>query len=270
MEKNKNLNKTVTAIIIGLVIVGLCAYIFVDFRMDNIAAESARLACVAGMNGCARSLSDDLVAGDMTLAYHHAAEAADYAYRAGQNEPAVMFSRISASILDGTVDGTAVAEIDGFLVSGLVGEDIAKSDYSAAEEFSPVSSVMYENAREVAGKFFGSGMLLRGEQISNKAILFSVSNAYAVIDGEKCVPIEAAISLEEGEPVLAESDCVNAAKRFLSDFFPADISEKATVTGVSSDMGGKRTNVTFSSSGVIMTVTVRRDSGRVVRFVSGR
>ena len=102
---------------------------------------------------------------------------------------------------------------------------------------------------------------------ANGDILFSVSNAYAVIDGQRCVPIEAAISLEEGEALIGEDRCVAQAMKFISDFFPKEVSRSAVVKRVdSSDVG--RTDVYAEACGVSMCITVRRDTGRVVRFVS--
>ena len=267
MEKRK-VNDLIAAItVLSLIILGLCAYIFVDFRVDEIAAESELMMNRTGMNGCARVLLNDISDGDMMLAYHHAASAAEYAYRAGESDSAEMFDKISASVLSGDISPNIAAEIDGFLASGTVPEQIPYFE-ADGEKAVPVSADAYKAAEKTAEKFFGSAIMSKGEQLSNGAILFSVSNAYAVIDGEKCVPIEAVISLPAEDGVMTGGECVTAALKFLSDFFPKDVSSSASVVDVTTEPGGKRTNVSFVSAEVNMTVTVRRDTGRVVRFVS--
>lgn len=266
--ENKNILRYCTVIgVLVIVIAGLCAYIFIDFKADGAAVKSRTAFAEAGLKGTARVLEDDIAAGDMMLAYHHAAEAADYAEEAGEEGAAVMFDKIAASILGGTLDGKVTAAIDGFIVSGLVPEEIPMHE-TAEERAAPVSAEAYESARECAAKFFGGGMLTKGDRLQNGKILFSVSNAYAVIDGDKCVPVEAAISLGEGDAVLGESECVSAAVKFIADFFPDEMSRSVKIKKTES-VGLCRADVYAEAGGVDMCITVRRDSGRVVRFVSG-
>lgn len=269
MEKRR-INALIALVaVMSAIIAGLCFYVAVDFGSDIKKAKSAHDADVAGLDGCARLLSEEIVSGDTVSAYHHASEAAEYAYRAGENAAGEMFEEISSAILAGCVNDTVAAQIDGFIASGAVPEKLAFSPESMSDSVSIPSSV-YISARECADRFFGAPVMKKGEVLQNGYILFSLSNAYAVIDGEKCVPIEAAISLEEDTGTLTDGECVTAAVKFLSDFFPPDFSRQASVTGITNDQNGKRSDISLISSGIPMIVTVRRDTGRVVRFIGGK
>ena len=264
-ENKRIFDLTAFIAVLVLIIIGLGAYIFIDFRTDYIAARSEQMMESAGMNGSARCLVDDINSGDSVMAYHHASEAAVHAYRAGDKKAGAMFDEISEAIIDGRSVGGVAAQIDGFLACGEVPEKLV-----IGEKESVATMATSYSASEAAGKFFGTPVLVKGEKLTNGRILFSVSNAYAVIDEDKCVPIEAAISLPEGEGVLGASECVSSAMKFLAEFFPAEVVNSSFVTDVSSSNGGKRADVSFESAAMTMTVTVRRDTGRVVRFVSDR
>lgn len=266
MEKSGKLKYIAAIGVLTLVIIGLCAYIFIDFRADSEAERSGVALARAGMNGSARGLNDDISAGDMTLAYHHASEAAEYAELCGETDACGMFRSIASSIRNGSLDTNVTAVIDDFLVSGLMPDEIPFFE-TEGEEVSAVSAEVYSKAKECASRFFGGAVLTGGQQNLNGEILFSVSNAYAVIDGEKCVPVEAAISLDEGNATLGQDECVGAAMKFISDFFPSEIAASARINRVEPS-GGCRADVYAESCGVEMQMTVRRDTGRVVRFVS--
>lgn len=266
MEKTREYRLFAVIGVLALIIAGLCLYVFIDFQTDNKAQRAREMLMEAGMNGSARALSDDIASGDMMLAYHHAAEAAEYASLAGESEAAELFGEISSEIRRGTLDENVTAVIDDFVASGLLPDEIPLVETELKEPVT-VSSETYSDAQDCAARFFGGAVMTKGQLRANGDILFSVSNAYAVIDGQRCVPIEAAISLEVGEALIGEDRCVAQAMKFISDFFPKEVSRSAVVKRVdSSDVG--RTDVYADACGVQMCITVRRDTGRVVRFVS--
>ena len=267
MEKTRKYGLCAAVAVLALIAAGLCAYVFIDFRLDGEARQSQMLIAEAGEKSSARALADDLGGGDMMLAYHHALKAAEYAHLAGNDSAARMFEQISADVRGGKVDGSASDAITGYL-------DGETAEYGAARggengvsgEAEAVSADVYGMAEEMARRFFG-GVMTKGERIPNGNILFSVANAYAVIDGTQCVPIEAAVSLGEGEARYGRDACVRAALGFIGDFFPEEVSRAVKI--ISADEGSTRTDVYAESGGVQMCITVRRDTGRVVRFVSG-
>ena len=265
MEKRTFYNLIGVIAVLSLVIIGLSAYVFIDFRTDSLAADAEKAAEVAGMDGSARFLRDDILAGDKVLAYHHASEAAEHAYRFGDSAGGIFFDEIASAISDGKNVSGVAAQLDGFLAGGVIPSRLA-----VAEESVETIAHVDDGTRAVAEKFFGVPVLHKGETLSNGAVLYSRSNAYAVIDGDKCVPIEAAVSLPEGEGVLTDAECVTAAMKFLADFFPTEVVNGAAVTSLSNENGGRRCTVGIRSGALDMTVTVRRDTGRVVRFIGGR
>ena len=263
MEK-KIMNLSAVIAVMSLVIFGLTAYVYIDFSTDAAAAESLRLIERAEEDGCARFLSADIVDGDMIRAYHHAEDAARHAVLAGDDESAAMFGEISAAIISGKNVSGVAAQIDGFIASGEVPERLM-----ITEAVAPVVSFSAgEDAASVAARFFGLNVLNSGEKLKNGAVLFSRSNAYAVIDEKTCIPIEGAVSLPEGDGTMTDGECIAAAKRFLSDFFPDETVSATAVANAERERGGRRMSVSFSSPALDITVTVRCDTGRVVRFVS--
>lgn len=274
MEKNEKIKKITKieyvrfAAIIGvlcLILLGLCAYIFVDFRLDSRAAESRKMLLRTGMTGSARAVSEDIGSGNMILAYHHAAEASEYAALLGDDGGERMFREISSAILDGTLDAGVTADIDGFVVSGVVPEKIPLTE-SETDRGVPTSVQAYGDAAKCAERFFGGAVVAEGVRCPSGDILFSVSNAYALIDGNQMIPIEAAISLDEGSGTMSDGECAASAMKFVADFFPREVSAHANIIEVR-DADGKA-EITAQIEDKIMTFTVRRDSGRVVRFIS--
>lgn len=270
IEKKTKTERVRISVVLGvlcLVLVGLCAYVYVDFMLDSRALESRKMLLRTGMTGSARAVVEDIDAGNMILAYHHAAEASEYAALLGEVGGERMFSEISSSILDGTLDPAVTADIDGFVVSGLVPEKIPLVEGEVAEEI-PTAAQSYADAAKCAERFFGGAVVADGVRCPSGDILFSVSNAYALIDSEQLIPIEAAISLDEGSGTMSDSECVSAAMKFVADFFPREVMASANIVGVKSADG--KAEVTARLDDKIMTFTVRRDSGRVVRFISRR
>lgn len=251
----------------ALITAGLIAYVMIDFRADSDAARADRLLAETGLNGTARVLSEDIAEGDMMLAYHHASEAAEYARLAGNAGAAELFGEITDEIREGRLEPRMAAAVDGFVASGVLPDEMPFFEYEPVDT-AAVSVDVYEAAEECAERFFGGAIMTRGQRLSNGEILFSSSNAYAVIDGQRCVPIEACISLDAGGARIGAQECAARAMEFIADFFPESVSRSAVVTRV--DMSdGRRADVYAQAAGASMCVTVRRDTGRVVRFVNG-
>lgn len=252
-KENGKFYAAIGALAVALAALG--AYVIVDHAAEKKAQTAREELYASGLESSIAAMNNDLAAGRMILAYYHAREAEDYAGRLGDDAHARRLSEISSQILDG---GQGAREQIGDQPTGEDADD---------EEAEAVSADVPEEAEKCASRFFGGDVITVGRRRENGDILFSRSNAYAIIDGETCVPIEAAISLDSGEPSLSDGECVSSALKFVRDFFPEEVYASAGVSDVRLE-DEHRLGVTVDAAGIEMKITVRRDSGRVVRFVS--
>ncbi len=257
------------------VVIGLLAVIYFDLRGDAVVEESMREFYKTEMYSAAGYFIDDIESGNMTLAYHHSKYAADYASQCGLKEAALMFDSISGRVLAGDMSDDMAEQVREYISTGTVPEgsivgNIAISSGLDRRIDLPASVTVerYEAAKNSADKIFGgSNVIRRGARTQNGELLFTCNNAYALIDERTAVPIEAAISLEVGEVTMTAEECTAAAEEFLLDFFPEEMVKTATVENVAFDRHNGIYSISYTCGVKQISVTVRGDNGRVVRFI---
>lgn len=250
----------------------LCVFIFFAFRADANARASSAILQRAELENTVNNLKEALDAGEERLSYHYAASAAEDAASAGEHEAAVLFRRMADTLLESSEKIPLIRQtLENYLMTGVIPEYAAQPDASSEneEEIQSVSAFHVENAVRCVNRLFGENNTLRqGRKSRNGELVFSCSNAYAVIDEKTGLPIEAAISLPPAEKRLDADACVNSAMRFLEDYFPREVAVNASVRNIAEDSLAGTFEITFVSRNREMSLAVRRDNGRVARVTA--
>jgi len=258
---------TVTAVLI-LTVISLSMFIGTSFRADSAAEESARVLTRARLSSSVDRLLQSLDRGSLMESYHFAKKASEDASAAGENEAAVIFSKAADHLLSGEEE-LARESLAAYLGGEIPEHDDTAGEPEKEEEYEAVSVYRAQAAEECVKRLFGENNTLRREtKCRNGELVFSCRNAYAVIDSRTGLPIEAAVSLSPAQIRLSTEECVGYAMRFLEDFFPPDIVSAAAVTEVRRDNTSGCCEVTVTAKNRRITMSVRRDTGRVSRLTA--
>lgn len=263
-----------TAVLL-IALVSLSVFLFFSFRAEAEISASTTMLDRAELRSMAENLQSALNAGDGRLSYHYAASAAEKASRAGDHDAAALFRRMADSLLaeDGAVTAMQQA-LEQYLESGEAPDfstitDASDEKFMSDEDVHPVSAYSIEIAEKCLERMFGNhNTLRRGMKSRNGELLFSCSNAYAVIDERTGLPIEAAISLSPAEIRLTADECVDSAMMFLEEFFPGDIAASTDVRNIKADNSAGTFEIYCVSQNRQLVLSVRRDNGRVARLMA--
>ncbi|MBQ8513359.1 MAG: hypothetical protein IJ497_12140 [Clostridia bacterium] len=246
------------------VILGLCGWIWLDLRGD----ENRERMYETEADTAAHKLMDSLDAGDTILAYHYAQLVRDNAAKAGEREAAHTFAGLSETIrITGiTEDIRAAAEK---YLSGGTEPDKDESSVIPETPYEPedVAVIRQNDALAAAEEIMGvTGFLTRAVRCRAGEFLFTCRNAYAVIDEKTSLPVEIGISLPPSEDNrLTPEECEARADEFLRKYFPA--ASQVTASRVYPGDDGTLT-VEYRIDGRIVTASVRRDSGKIIRYIA--
>ena len=272
------------AVVLLLAVCSLSVWMYADFRADTAEAQSQTYLHQTLLKNNLRRLDAALTEENRMTAYHFALTAADHAASAGLGTDAVFLRKISSGITDGAENLPEIAgAVRGYLETGIVPETFVLQYNTAglsgeeAEEWEPVSVsyVRERTARECAAAMTGVSaseaehLLRAAKQHPVGAYVYTCRNAYAVVDARTGTPLEAGISSPvTGEPRLTEADCAERAYRFLSEYFRADTVRRANLISAVPDNAAGTYEFTYQSSDRNIKLTVKRDTGRVIRLIA--
>ena len=147
-------------------------------------------------------------------------------------------------------------------------EDQTEIYDDAAAEDSMLEAYRTEVTDMCVKRLFGEHNPLLAERKSvDGDIVYTCSNAYAVIDSRSGVPREAVISLERAEKRLDVKACAEYALRFIGDFFIDDISSSAKIASVTADDYAGTFVFDIHCRDRSIKAAVRRDNGRLAYFL---
>lgn len=267
----------VTSAVLFLSVCSLCAFIYLDFRADDAAAQMQSHLYETLFRTNLRRLEAALNEENTLSSYHFALTAAENAASAGYGDDAAFFRKISAGISDGAQNISEIADaVTGYLETGEFPENFTilyhEGDREENHMDSEPASVSYfrERAAEecAAGVTGADGILRPAEKSYPGEFVYTCRNAYAVIDARSGTPVEAGVSLVPGEPRLDEAACVGYAEEFLHDYFPPDIVRAAVLVSAVPDNDNAVYDLTYRSKDREIRLSVKRDSGRVVRLIA--
>lgn len=248
-----------------LIIIGLSGWIYLDFRGD----ENRDLMVQAESEAAAQRLLDALESGDAIMSYHYARMVKDSAARSGGAETAQRFAGLAETIRITGVTEDMVRTAQEYL-EGKSGEAEPVSDAAvlpgATSELEDVAVLRRNDALAVAEEIMGAkNFLTTAVRCRAGEFLFTCRNAYAVIDEKTSLPVEIGISLppSDGNTVLSPEECRERADGFLRKYFPA-----VGVQAVRVIPGDDCVNVEYRIDGRTVRASVRRDTGRIVRYTA--
>ena len=268
---------TVTAAVLFLTVCSLCAYIYVDFRADDTAAVMQSYLHETLFKTNVRRLGAALVEENSITSYYFALTAAENAASAGYGDDASFFRKISTGIADGAQNMTEIAEaVNGYLETGEFPENFSilyhieePAENPLAWEPASVSYFRERAAEECAASVTGAGGILHSaEKTKAGEFIYTCRNAYAVVDARSGTPLEAAVSIASGEPRLDETACVGYADTFLRQYFPPDIARSAHLVSAVPDSAAGTYDLTYQIGRRTIRLSVKRDTGRVVRLIA--
>ena len=267
----------VTAAVMFLTVCSLSAYIYLDFRADDAAADAQSYLSETLFKTSVRRLGAALNEENRMSSYHFALTAAENAASAGYGEDAAFFRKISAGIADGAENLSDIAAaVTSYLDSGEIPEGFSILHHTEAEEedfmASEPASVSYFRkwaADECAASVIGADDLLRfAEKSPAGEFVYTCRNAYAVIDARSGAPVEAGLSIVPGEPRLDEAACAGFAQNFINEYFPPDIARAAHLVSAVPDHAAGTYDFTYQGTGREIKLSVKRDTGRIVRLIA--
>ena len=268
----------VTAAVLFLTVCSLSAYIYLDFRADDAAAVSQSYLHETLFRTNVRRLGAALSEENRVTSYHFAVTAAENAASAGYGDDASFFRKISAGIADGARNMDEIAgAVEDYLESGEIPESFSLLYHDAGAEKedlmdSEPASVSYFRkwaADECAASVIGAEDLLRpAEKSPAGEFVYTCRNAYAVVDARSGSPVEAGMSITPGELRLDEAACAGFAQNFIREYFPPDIARAANLVSAVPDNAAGTYNFTYQSAGRTIQLSVKRDSGRIVRLIA--
>lgn len=268
---------TVTAAVLFLSVCSLCTFIYMDFRADDDVLQRQSYLQETLFRTNVRRLEAALNEENTISSYHFALTAAENAAAAGYGDDASFFRKISTGIADGAQNISEIASaVNGYLETGEFPEGFTVLYHTedAAENFmdsepASVSAFRVRAAEECAAEVTGADGILRpAEKTRPGEFIYTCRNAYAVIDARSGMPVEAGVSLRPGETRLTEADCVGYAENFLNDYFPPDIARAAVLVSAVPDPQSGTFDLTYRSNDREIRLSVKRDSGRVVRLIA--
>ncbi len=271
----------VSGVLLCAVIV-LGVYVWTDIKDDSARDKSLAELFETEMYNSADKLYSAMSDGNITTAYHYAKSAEEYAGRAGKSDEVRLFSEISSYLENGEMPSEEIGEkLRVYLSTGdvpdvtVTAEMTDKTIWNAEQETAEpefVSKYRADAAYEAAGRLIGvDGVFHLCEKNTDGELIFTCRNAYAVIDVNSGMPIEAALSLDrsdaEGGRLTAEEG-IACASEFLERFYPRSAMLSMGVVSVTPDDICGTYDIMFSICGRNTLVSVRNDSGRVVRIVA--
>lgn len=261
----------VSAVLVAAVL-SLSVLLYFSVKEQRAVLESEKILYGSELYGTAEKLAEALERENTVLSYHYAASLAELSALAGEGENAALFRKMSETLLSGNTAENALIKqaVDEFLATGELrgaeNSDAVSEQY--AEEYR-VSAYAIETASECVKKLFGEHNTLRlGRRCGSGELIYSCSNAYAVIDERSGQPMELAVSFPPAEKRLSEDECAGHAMRFLEKFHPAEAAD-AQVKSITADEAAGAFDITIKSRGREISLTVRRDTGSVVRLRMG-
>ena len=264
--ENNAVGLFVSVLAASLVIIGLCGWIYLDFRGD----ENRDLLYETEAESAAYRLMDSLEAGDVILSYHYARLVRDNAARSGGHDAAHTFAGLAETIRITGITGDMADTVADYLDGGFdkdSGDGEIGNLPAEPSEPAEVAAIRQSDALASAEEIMGtSGLLTMAVRCREGEFLFTCRNAYAVIDEKTSMPVEIGISLppSEGEAKLTAEECREYADRFLHRYFPA---VSAEVMRIGPDGAGNIAGE-YLADGRKITATVRRDTGRIVRYTA--
>jgi len=267
----------VTAAVLFLTVCSLSTYIYLDFRADDAAAFSRDHLHETLFKTNVRRLGAALSEENRMSSYHFALTAAENAASAGRGDDASFFRKISTGIADGAQNMTEIASaVAVYLDTGEVPEEFSilyhdDEDTGDLMESEPASVSYFRKraADECAASVIGADGILRfAEKSPAGEFVYTCRNAYAVVDARSGFPLEAGISIAPGENLLDEAACVGAAHDFICEYFPPDIARAANLIFAVPDVSAGTYDITYRSGGREIRLSVKRDSGRIVRLIA--
>lgn len=271
--------------IIALSSVMICAvivlgvYVWCDLRADSVRDESLDDLYETEMYNAANSLYNALADGNITVAYHYSKSAEEYAERADEHDEAILFAKISACLERGENPESSLNDALGeYLIDGDVPDYDAvrtSSDSYGCDEIKPdstpasVSNYRLGVTAESLEKLFGVEKVLhRSEKSVDGELIFTCRNAYAVIDEMTGMPIEAAVTLDRGDRLITAEEGIEEAVEFLGMFYPKSAVSSVVIMQACPNGVSGTYDILLNINGRDSIVSVKRDSGRVVRLMT--
>ncbi len=259
--------------------IALSIFIYFDFSSERELNDYTNYLNHTEMRNAARKFIDSTEEEDKLGAYHNASMAAVYASRYGDTDTSAFFVKIADRVKNEDIVWSEIAdEVLYFVDTGKLPEKIKTADNlqesdekSRREEVSQlIYGYKFASAQKTANEIFGLNGVLSGvTKSTNGELIFSCKNAYVIIDAISGNPIQAAISVPMGVPILSQGECVNLSRKFLYEFFTNEIASSAVVCDVYPDESGAY-EIVYTCRDIKMFISVKRDTGKIVRFILSR
>ncbi len=243
------------------VTVSLCVYVTADLEYEKERLKYPSMRYEAEMKNSADELSEALKKSDNMTAYHYALNALEYAKRLGNTSAAELFSGIAEEIRVGNGNDYS-SRIDAEIKNGFKDEKKVEKTISTHEKVGTNEKKRnILRAEKAANELLGLKNTLHYIGGTDRPV-FACENAYAVMDGEKCIPLEGGISLGKNEiSRISDDERLYACRVCLAKLLTPDELENACIVN---DSGGK---TVFQIGERRVSVTLNTQSGRVVSFV---
>ncbi|MBE6541422.1 MAG: hypothetical protein E7672_03130 [Ruminococcaceae bacterium] len=263
-----------------LIVLGV--YVYCDIRNDSIRNHSLADLFQTEMYNAADRLYSELNSGNYITAYHYSKSAEEYAARANLKNEGRLFSKIAFEIENnGTVGGETSEALLLYLTTGRVSDNTITAEFSprntenevesgwAGATLSAVSKYKIAAAEKSAENVVGVDRVFHlCEKNSAGELIFTCKNAYAVIDEKTGEPIESMLSLERGDENISSDGGLDAVRGFLGMFYPrSSVASIVVEKSVTNEACGTY-DYTLLIDGREALVSVKCDSGKVVRIIS--
>lgn len=280
-EKHTGSLAAVSGVLLCAVIV-LGVYVLSDIKDDRLRSDSLEDLFETEMYNSADKLYSALNEGNVTTAYHYAKSAEECAKRAGENDEARLFTEVLSYLEAGRIPPEEMnGRIHEYLLTGDVPDMTVTAEMADnstvdtaedTEEPDAVSKYRFDAAYAAAARLIGvDGVFHLCEKNAEGELIFTCRNAYAVIDGGSGIPLEAALSLdrtEKSDVRITPEEGIVSASEFLERFYPRAAMLSMGVISIAPDERCGTYNIMFSLNGRNTLVSVKNDSGRVVRIVA--
>lgn len=246
----------------------LCGIAVKMYLSEKQAEKSANLLAESEYRSSLEGLTEALDSGEMHLSYHMARTASEKAALAGESELSVFLGTSAERIASGEDMREIKEELFFYLENGGSAELSQAEEESGEEEIGAVTAYRAEEADRCIQRIFGEHNSLKRERMTgNGRIVYSCTNAYASLDARTGMPLEVVISLDGCEAVLGEEECVRLALAFAEDFYPKDSGALPRVLHAEENGTAGTYDFEIDSGGCEISVSVRRDSGRISRIL---
>ncbi len=260
----------ITSLALLIALVGLCAYVFLVFYGEMREERSRALLYQSRLEDAEEKLDLSLTEQEDRLAYHYAAVAAELCAEKGDHPAALLYGKVANTILQAPEQMSAIQKaLESYRDTGEIPHTLVGQEADGEEELRSVSMERWAAAEDCVERMYGTYHALHpGAKARNGELVFTGSNAYAIIDGRTGLPVEAAISLSPARKILGADACIGAAKRFLAEYFPEPMATGAVLETIDSDERAGTFELTYRYGEKRMVLSVRRDNGRVARLTT--